>query len=230
MSDLVAEAEFDQLAGLYPIIGNLGPGLRTTLRSDLRPIHAPAGRMLFDLDSACSLFLLLAGGSIRVVKPAVSGREILLYRLQPGDSCILTVSCLLGHTSYPARGLVEHDLTAYAISEPLFHRLLADSAPFRAFVFRYFSERIADLMQLVEEVAFGPMDQRLANLLLERGPQVAATHQMIADELGTVREVVSRRLKQLEAAGLVRLDRGQIAVLDPRRLAQLAGPLRDSSH
>lgn len=227
---MLADAEFSRLLALYPIIGRLAPGLQATLRTDLRPVQAPAGRMLFDLDSACSLFLLLAGGSIRVVKPAASGREILLYRLQPGDSCILTVSCLLGHASYPARGLVEQELVAYAISEPLFHRLLGESAPFREFVFRYFADRVADLMQLVEEVAFGPMDKRLANLLLERGPSITATHQMLADELGTVREVVSRRLKQLEGAGLVRLDRGQIAVLDMPRLAQLADPLRDSSH
>lgn len=98
-------------------------------------------------------------------------------------------------------------MTAYASSEPLFPRLLADSASFRASVFRYLSERIAELMQLVEEAAFGPMDQRLANLLLERGPQVAAMHPMIADKPGTVRKVVSRRLKQLEAAGPTWLDR-----------------------
>jgi len=95
MFDLLAEAESDRLAGFYPIFGNLGAGLRTTLRSDLRSIHAPARRMLFDLVSACSRLLLLAGGSIRIVKPAVSGCERLLDRLQPGDSCSLTCAdCL----------------------------------------------------------------------------------------------------------------------------------------
>lgn len=227
---MLTEAEFAQLTTLYPIFGDVSPQLRTLLRTDLQRVEAPSGRMLFDLDSSCSLFLLLVSGTIRVVKPATSGREILLYRLQPGDSCVLTVSCLLGHNSYPARGLVEQELAGYAISEPVFHRLLGESAPFRAFVFRYFAERVAELMQLVEEVAFGPMDRRLASLLVARGPVVVATHQMLADELGTVREVVSRRLKQLETAGLVRLERGQVAVVDARRLAQLADPLRDWSH
>jgi CRP/FNR family transcriptional regulator len=112
----------------------------------------------------------------------------------------------------------------------MFQRLLAESALFREFIFRYFAERVADLMQLVEEVAFGGMDQRLANYLLERGPQLETTHQVIADELGTAREVVSRRLKQLEGRGLVRLERGQVLILDAGGLLRLAGSLRDSSH
>ena len=120
--------------------------------------------------------------------------------------------------------------SGYTISQAMFQRLLAESALFREFIFRYFAERVTDLMQLVEEIAFGGMDQRLANYLLERGPQIETTHQVIADELGTVREVVSRRLKQLEARKLVRLERGQIVLLDAPGLRRLAGPLRDSSH
>ena len=157
---------------------------RTALRSELQPVRIAAGTVLFDLDSPCTLFLLLASGSVRVVKPSLSGREIVLYRLEPGDSCILTVSCLLGESKYPARGVTESEIAAYIVTQPLFHRLLADSAPFRAFVFRYFSARISDLMQLVEEVAFGALDQRLANLLVEQGPLLEITHQQIADELG----------------------------------------------
>jgi CRP/FNR family transcriptional regulator len=176
------------------------------------------------------MFLLPFEGSIRVIKPTISGREILLYRLEPGDSCVLTASCLLGHSSYSARGVVEADLIGYAVSQALFQRLLAESALFREFIFRYFAERVSDLMQLVEEVAFGGMDQRLASYLLERGPRVEATHQVIADELGTVREVVSRRLKQLEVRGFVRLERGQVIVLDDPEIRRLAGALRDSSH
>ncbi len=208
------------------MLQQLSPHVRSALIADMRRITAPADTVLFDLDSACNLFLLPATGAIRVVKPSLSGREILLYRLGPGDSCVLTVSCLLGHSRYPARGIVERDLTGYAVSPAIFQRLLGEAPAFREFVFRYFAERIADLMQLVEEVAFGAMDQRLAVYLVERGPRVDATHQIIADELGTVREVVSRRLKQLESAGLVRLERGHIDVLDANRLQRLAGPLR----
>ena len=216
--------ELEHLLDLYPVLGQLTPAEQTALRRELQPVRIPAGAFLFDLDSPCSLFLLLVAGSVRVVKPALSGREIVLYRLEPGDSCILTISCLLGESKYPARGVAESDIAAYIVAQPLFHRLLAESAPFRAFVFRYFSARISDLMQLVEEVAFSALDQRLANLLVTQGPLLETTHQQIADELGTVREVVSRRLKLLEQQGLVRLKRGQVEVLDLQRLGRVAVP------
>jgi CRP/FNR family transcriptional regulator, anaerobic regulatory protein len=227
---MIPTEEFEQVAGLYPVLRQLPTHLRAAVTVDMRRVAAPAGYVLFDLDSACTMFLLPYAGSIRVIKPAAAGREILLYRLEPGDSCVLTASCLLGHATYSARGVVDNDLVGYAISQAMFQRLLAESSLFREFIFRYFAERVSDLMQLVEEVAFGGMDQRLANYLVERGPQLETTHQAIADELGTVREVVSRRLKQLEARGLVRLERGQVVIVDDPGLRRLAALLRDSSH
>lgn len=227
MSDQVV---FDRLIQLYPSLAEMTPDAQRLMRESLQRIAAPANYVLFDLDSPCSAFILLYTGSIRVVKPALSGREILLYRLEPGDSCVLTASCLLGRTNYPARGVAETDLAAYMLPQPVFHRLMDVSAPFRALVFHHFADRIADLMQLVEEVAFGQVDQRLAAYLAERAPLLQATHQQIADELGTVREVISRRLKQFEQLGLVQLARGQVRIYDPERLQQMAAPLRDSGH
>ena len=218
---MLSQSEIAALFSLYPVLGQLTGTERDALRRELQPLHIPAGAVLFDLDSPCSLFLLLAAGTVRVVKPALSGREIMLYRLEPGDSCILTVSCLLGESSYPARGVAETDVAGYILTRPFFHSLLAESEPFRAFVFRYFAARISDLMQLVEEVTFGALDQRLASLLVTQGPVLDLTHQQIADELGTVREVVSRRLKALELQGLVRLKRGQVEVLDLKRLSRV---------
>jgi CRP/FNR family transcriptional regulator len=221
---MLRQSEVEALVALYPVLSRLTAAEQDALRRDVQSAHIPAGTVLFDLDSPCSLFLLLTAGTVRVVKPALSGREIVLYRLDPGDSCILTVSCLLGESSYPARGVAETDVAAYILPRPLFYRLLGDSEPFRAFVFRYFAARISELMQLVEEVAFGAIDQRLANLLVTQGPRLEMTHQQIADELGTVREVVSRRLKVLEQQGLVRLRRGQVEVLDLKRLGRVAAP------
>ena len=218
---MLNQSEIDALVELYPVLSQLTGAERDALRRELQPARIPAGTVLFDLDSPCSLFLLLAAGTVRVVKPARSGREIVLYRLEPGDSCILTVSCLLGESSYPARGVAETDVAGYILTRPFFHSLLAESEPFRAFVFRYFAARISDLMQLVEEVTFGALDQRLASLLVTQGPMLDITHQQIADELGTVREVVSRRLKVLELQGLVRLKRGQVEVLDLKRLSRV---------
>lgn len=227
---MIEPAVFEELIKLYPPIGEMAPDAQRLLRENLQRAAAPTHTILFDLDSPCSLFLLIFSGSIRVIKLGLSGREILLYRLEPGDSCVLTASCLLGRSNYPARGVVETDLVAFAISQPVFNRLIDTSTPFRALVFNHFANRVADLMQLVEEVAFGQMDQRLAAYLADRAPLLEATHQQIADELGTVREVVSRRLKQFEQRGLVHLERGQVQVIDTARLSRIAAGLRDSSH
>ena len=204
--------------------------LQQALRADGQRLVIPQGRMLFDIDSGCHSFVLLASGVIRVTKQASSGREMLLYRLQPGDSCILTVSCLLGNADYPARGTAETDLEGYVMSRPMFTRLLGESTPFRDFVFHFFSERVTLLMELLDEVAFRQLDQRLAALLIDRGPTIDTTHQMLADELGSVREVVSRILKDFESRSLIQLERGHIRVLDRDALEKIALLLRDSSH
>ena len=227
---MIDDQEYRTLGKLYGVLGQLPPHFRRAVQEDGQQVSAPAGHLLFDVDSQCAAFLLLAAGTIRVIKPARSGRELVLYRLGPGDSCILTVSCLLGHAKYPAQGVVEVDLKAYAVSQPMFDELLDESAAFRRFVFQFFSARITQLMELVEEVTFGQLDQRLAVLLLDLGPTVTATHQMLADELGTVREVVSRILKGFEGLELVRLERGQIQVLDSAGLAEVALPVRDMRH
>lgn len=146
----------------------------------------------------------------------------MLYRVQPGDSCILTVSCLLGRAHYPAAGVVEEDLAAYNISRDLFNYLLEESTLFREFVFRFFAERVATLMELIEEVGFRPLDQRLAATLIGRGTIVRVTHQTLADEVGSVREVVSRILKNFERRSILRLERGQIHILDEAALRQIA--------
>jgi len=175
----------------------------------------PAGTRLFAEREPCQGFPLLVSGSIRVVKYAPSGRELLLYRVERGDSCIITSSCLLGRTAYSASGIAETPLVFLMLPAALFERLIAECAPFRDFVFRLFSERIAELMQLVEEVAFTRLDRRLARLLLARSDDpVVTTHQQLADELGSVREIVSRLLKGFADQGLVALAREQITVLD----------------
>jgi CRP/FNR family transcriptional regulator len=227
---MITQDEFRQLARFYPVLTQMSPPVQAALAADGQRLALPRDRLLFDMESRCASFLMLTAGSIRVTRLAAAGREILLYRLEPGDSCILTVSCLLGQADYPARGVVETDLVGYAISRPMFNRLLAESEPFRAFVFHFFAERVANLMALLEGVAFGQLDQRLAELLGKRGPVIQTTHQKLADELGSVREVVSRILKDFESQSLVQLQRGRIRVVDQQALAQIASPLRDSSH
>lgn len=187
----------------------------------------PAQTEVFDSGRACRALPLLLSGSIRVFKRAESGREISLYRVRPEEICIVTVSCLLGGDPYPATGVAERDVDALSIPRPLFLHLIETHPPFRLAVFHLFGERLGGLMQLVEEVAFRKLDQRLAALLAARTPRVTVSHQQLADELGSVREIVSRLLKQFEERGWIRLGRGRVEVLDAAALAALAadGPV-----
>ena len=158
-----------------------------------------------------------------MVKQSASGRELMLYRVAPGGSCIITSSCLLGHSDYNARGIAETPLRLLLVPAPAFAQLMLDHPPFRDFVFHLFAERIAELMQLVEEVAFTRLDQRLARLILAQDRAVLnVTHQQLADELGSVREIVSRLLKGFAEQGLVALGREQLTVTDRAGLRKVA--------
>jgi CRP/FNR family transcriptional regulator, anaerobic regulatory protein len=171
------------------------------------------GETLFSKDTPCQIFPLLLSGSIRVVSISEQGRELLLYRLQPGELCVISSSCMLGCSAYPATGISESNLELVTLSSKLFSSLLVYE-PFRVFVFSIFGERIKSLMQLVEEVAFQHLDQRLAALLLTKGREISTTHQQLADELGSIRELVSRLLRRFENQGIVSLQRERIQILD----------------
>lgn len=207
-----------------PILADLPPSLAGEVARLAQPMTAPAGACLFDAGSPCQALPLLLDGAIKVSKRAENGREIRLYGVHPGELCIVTVSCLLGGDPYPATGVAEAPVSAIAIPRPLFMKLAAEHPLFREKVFALFSERLTGLMQLVEEVAFRKLDQRLAAWLAVRGPTIAASHQVIADELGSVREIVSRLLKQFEDQGWVRLGRERIEVCDPAALRRFSQP------
>lgn len=217
-----AQAVPETLRALYPVLNALPSPLQAQVAAQAQTVVVPAGAVLFDERQPCQGFPFILRGGIRVLKPAANGRELPLYRVLPGESCIITSSCLLGHADYNARGVTESETELVLLPRALFDGLLDQSA-FRNFVFHLFSERMAELMQLVEEVAFRKLDQRLAGLLLGRGRLVHATHQQLADELGSVREMVSRLLKGFAEQGLVRLSREQVEIVDPAGLRRLAG-------
>ncbi len=211
----------DALLALYPVLAKLPLGVVQRIRDSLQTMTIPSGTVVFDEHQPCRGFPFVLEGAIRVAKCSGSGRELPLYRVLAGESCIITSSCLLGHADYNARGVAEGATTLALLPRPLFDEMLGEPA-FRDFVFALFSERMAELMQLVEEVAFRKLDQRLAALLLGKGRLVHATHQQLADELGSVREIVSRLLKGFAEQGLVRLGREQVEVLDPAGLRKTA--------
>ncbi|HET9700052.1 MAG TPA: Crp/Fnr family transcriptional regulator [Burkholderiales bacterium] len=211
-----------QALKLYPVLQSLPPSQLDQALAQARPLKLAAGSVVFDERHPCQGFPMLLCGAIKVVKSAPNGRELQLYRVEPGESCVLTSSCLLGNAAYSARGIAEGNLELLVLPPAAFQRLLESHEPFRRFVFSLFSERLAELMQLVEEVAFRKLDQRLAALLLTRGRVIQTTHQAIADELGSVREIISRLLKGFAEQRLVALSREQVEVLDPAGLKRIA--------
>ena len=217
----MGNADADLLT-LYPVLSSLLPEELAELCRPAFLFSLPAGAEIFTERQACQGFPLLLSGSVKVVKNAPSGREMLLYRVESGGSCIITSGCLLGHTDYSARGIAETPLLMRVLPAPFFEKLVAGNSAFRQFVFHLFAERIAELMQLVEEVAFHRLDQRLAKLLLAKTEPIRSTHQALAEELGSVREMVSRLLKGFAAQGLVALGREQVELLDREGLKQLA--------
>jgi len=213
----------EKLLNLYPALSGLSADRLAALLPAQTVMHLPAGTQVFAEHQPCQGFPLLLEGSIKVIKLAASGRELMLYRVAPGGSCIISSSCLLGHTDYNARGIAETPLTLLALPVNAFAALMVEHRPFRDFVFHLFADRIGELMQLVEEVAFARLDQRLAKLIVARNETVlVVTHQQLADELGSVREIVSRLLKGFAAQGLVTMGREQLTVVDRDGLQKLA--------
>ena len=213
--------ERGRLLRTYSVLEELPAPLLKKVEGTAAPVHASAGQRLFSDGSPCAFYPLLVEGTIRVSKISPDGHEILLYRLNPGESCVITVVTLLGEVPYPAIGTAETELALFAVPRSVFLEIVLESPAFRVFVFNALSQRIAHLMALVDDVAFRRVDQRLASrLLLQREPD-ATTHQMLADELGTSREVVSRILETFQHAGMIRLGRKRIEILDRNALDRL---------
>lgn len=194
----------DAPAGLVPQI------LSAATRSGFR-----AGSRFYAEGDACASIAFVLRGEIRVFKVGRSGREITLYEIGPGETCILNASCILSKQNYPAHAMTLTAGEMLLVPSALFRRLVAESESMRDFVFFLLSLRLTQVMELVEEIAFGKMDERLMEYLVEKteNGKLAATHQKIANDLGTSREVVSRLLKDFERQGSVVLGRNEISLL-----------------
>lgn len=186
-------------------------------------VNLPAGQQVFYPGKVCENYLLMLAGSVKAQIMSADGREVLLYHVRAGDSCVLTTSCLLGSNEYPAEGYTETEITAFAIPATVFHRTLEQSAFFREFVFRSFSKRLSDVIKRMEALSFDTIDQKLAKALLNSQDQILyKTHHELALEMGSVREVVSRHLKRFESFGWLSLSRGCIEILQKEALQRIA--------
>jgi CRP/FNR family transcriptional regulator len=190
----------------------------------LTPADLPQGTALFHPGDAAKGFVIVLSGRIEVYLTGPTGREILLYAVEPGGSCVQTTLGLLGGQDYTGEAVTARPSRVVLVPRDLFLGLMDTSPAFRGIVFGAFAARVQDMMHLLERVAFQRVESRLAQALLDRaeGDRVHATHQELATLIGTAREVVSRRLEAMARQGLLTTERGEIGLVDARALRQLA--------
>lgn len=205
---------------LFPLLEQQSPSIADSLQMQ----SLPADTIAFHQGDRCHHYLLVLEGSIKVLARSASGREIVLYRVQRGGSCVLTTSCLLAHSRYPVEGITETPVRALAIPATAFHQGLAESESFRTFVFNTYGQRLSEVIALVESISFEHINRRLARYLLDHASNgvLHITHQALATELGSAREVISRQLKDFEQHSWIEQQRGEIKVLQEDALYQLA--------
>jgi CRP/FNR family transcriptional regulator len=206
----------------FPELRELEQHAVDILAKNSRIVEAPVGTIGYREGSSCTAYVMRLAGKSRVYKMSAGGREILLYRVGAGETCVITTTCLLGGSDYPASTIVEEPIRDVLIAANAFNQLMIESVVFRKFVMINYGALIGDLIVLLDEVAFQNLNSRLARVLLEsKSTIIVRTHQEIADELGTAREVVSRQLKRLEQRGLVILGRGHLEIKQPKELEKL---------
>jgi len=210
----------DPLA-LYPALAQVCPAWNHP-GAVLGPLQVPAGTVLFDTHAPCQGFPLVLEGEIKVSRASGDGRVLELYRVVPGELCLVSSASLFRSQPLSAQGLTTRPTTLLLIPPPVFAQWLETPA-FRNEVLGLFADRMADLTVLIDAVAFRQLDQRLAAALLGHGSDLHTTHQKLADELGTVREIVTRLLRRFEREGWVELGREHIRITDSVGLRGMAG-------
>jgi CRP/FNR family transcriptional regulator, anaerobic regulatory protein len=211
--------ESAQLLELYPAFHALH-ALQSMLGQ--LPVHeAPPGTPLFREQQACAGFPLVLTGEVRVSRASAQGRELELYRVLPGEMCLVSSASLFAQQPLSARGTTTA-ATRFCLLSPGDFQAALSQPDFRDFVLGLFAARMADLTALIEAVAFQRLDSRLASALLGHGAQLHVTHQALADELGTVREIVTRLLHRFERDGLIALSRECITICDSAGLRGVA--------
>ncbi|MDH4225038.1 MAG: Crp/Fnr family transcriptional regulator [Deltaproteobacteria bacterium] len=191
----------------------------------------PKGKVLYEEGFPCELVPFLLSGVVRVFKLGETGREVTLFRVGSGQTCVLSTSCSMSNAAYPAIAEVEEPMEMVAVPVRLFHELFQTRKDLQQFILRSYSDRLADMMLVVEEVAFRRVDLRLVEILLkQKTPLVEATHAQLAVELGTAREVISRILKDFERNGFLTLGRGKLEITNRQGLTNYHDKIQDSIH
>lgn len=215
----------NQLIETFSFLRNSDADFRRLFFQHASLVNLEKGQLIYQQGSECTSLALILEGSARTYKLGESGREITLYRILPGQSCILTASCILSQLPFPAFAVCEQNIRAVAVPTADVERWMTQSAEWRHYVFGLVSERLANIMTVVDEVVFQRVDRRIASHLLKYADEngndtIKITHQELAADLGTSREVVSRLLKEFEVAGCISIRRGTITLLKHQQLLE----------
>ncbi|MDL2270098.1 Crp/Fnr family transcriptional regulator [Desulfosarcina sp. OttesenSCG-928-A07] len=207
----------------FPFIAGLDPGLRQAFNNAYRLKSIKQGHQLSDSGTSCQFMMFVLAGCIKIFKLSPEGREITLFRVTPGECCIMSAACILSGKPFPAMAVAEEAVTAVALPGTTFIDLFSKSTVLRQYLMGMFADRFEAMAMLVEEVTFNRMDKRLAKFLIQnrRHGKVETTHEAIALEMGTAREVVSRLLNDFQKKGYVRLSRGELSIESPDALLGL---------
>ncbi len=213
------------LARSFPFLAEADATIAGELRGAATWVRMPAGKPLFLEGERANALPLLTAGQVRIYKTGRTGREITLYRFGPGEACLLSANAILNGQPLPAAAIVEQRAEAVLVPAAALRDWVHRHELWRRFVFELMSHRLTDVLGIVDTVVFRRMDARVATLLIERSGRqnpLRITHQEIAAELGTSREVVSRILESLAGAGLLKVARGRIEILAQGPLAAFA--------
>ena len=207
-----------ELSVVYPSLERLDPQLAAALGTSAVELCVPAGAVIFEPTDLCKVYPLLVEGTARIAKIGAGPRETLLYRLRPGDHCLLSAVSLLARWHFGARVTAETDVRAFVLPATMFRRLVREVPEFAHSVYVAVARRLEIVLDLVEQATYFRLDQRVASLLLGVGQGMSASHQELADDLGATRENVSRVLEAFQAKGWIALGRRRIEVANPSAL------------
>jgi CRP/FNR family transcriptional regulator len=223
---MISNEQYNRIARVLPILVRADSQLVREFQQVATFARIPAGRDIFIEGDHVDGIALLISGVVRVYKIGETGREITLYRFGLGESCILTANAILNQKNFPAIASVEKEAEAVMIPAQIFREWVRRYDLWRDFVFELLSQRLSSVIMIVDEIAFRRMDVRIASLLLNRGQiqnPIHMTHQEIASELGSSREVISRLLEDFSEQGIIRSGRGELEILDTNALKLRSG-------
>ena len=222
---MINTAQARILLKLFPVLGTLNDKARQSLFEAGQIVDLPQGQMLLQPNQQCQYIPLVLSGQLRVFKLSANGREMTLFRTGPGETCLMSIACRIRDEDFPAQAQVEEQATLFMLPQSVYHDILDQSPEWKDYLIITLYDHLTETMETLEAVAFDRTDRRLSAWLLEHSgngkTRISTTHEAIAVELGTVREVVSRLLGEFKGHGAVALGRGRIDILAPAFLKKM---------